>query len=84
MTEGSTAFLPFELLYGWPVQGPLDLAKWKCEKKGANDATKGHIIVQYVLQMTDQLEQYQEEARPNLLEPQKAHKQCYDQQARRP
>lgn len=71
-------FLPFELLYGCPVQGSLDLPKWKCEKKGANDATKGQGIVHYVLQVRDQLEQYHEEAQPNLLEPQKTQKQYCD------
>lgn len=80
--QASTGFSPFKLLYGWPVQGPLDLLKHKWEKTGATDAVEGQGVVQYVLQMRDRLEQYREEARLNLLEAQKAQKQWYDQQTR--
>lgn len=61
--QASTGFSPFKLLYGWPVQGPLDLLK-KCWE-GSPVATSGQGIVQYVLQMRDRLERYREEARAN-------------------
>ncbi|XP_031668019.1 uncharacterized protein LOC116359314 [Oncorhynchus kisutch] len=78
--QASTGFSPFELLYGWPVQGPLDLLK-KCWE-GSPVATSGQGIVQYVLQMRDRLERYREEARANLQLAQKAQKRGYDQHAR--
>ncbi|XP_045546301.1 uncharacterized protein [Salmo salar] len=78
--QASTGFSPFELLYGWPVQGPLDLLK-KCWE-GSPVATSGQGIVQYVLQMRDRLERYREEARANLQQAQKAQKRGYDQHAR--
>ncbi len=80
--QASTGFSPFELLYGWPVQGPLDLLKKTWEEKEPAKVAQGQGVVQYVLQMRDRLEQYREEARLNLLEAQRAQKRWYDQQAR--
>ena len=74
---------PFELLYGWPVQGPLDLLKQKWEKEVTTDGEKSQGVVQFVLQMRERLEQYREEAKLNLLEAQKRPKLWYDQQARK-
>ncbi len=79
--QASTGFAPFELLYGWQVQGPLDLLKkgWE-EEPTSQKEEKG--IVQYVLEMRDRLEQYREQAKENLQEKQQAQKRWYDQHAR--
>ena len=81
--QASTGFSPFELLYGWPVQGPLDLLKQNWEEKVTDKADEGKGVVQYVLQMRDRLEQYREEARHKLLEAQRTQKLWYDQKARK-
>ncbi|KAI2646716.1 Transposon Ty3-I Gag-Pol polyprotein [Labeo rohita] len=79
--QASTGFSPFELLYGWQVQGPLDLLKRSWEEKPASKMEeKG--IVQYVLGMRDRLERYREQAKENLQEKQQARKRWYDQHAR--
>ncbi|KAL1246972.1 hypothetical protein QQF64_034274 [Cirrhinus molitorella] len=78
--QASTGFSPFELLYGWQVQGPLDLIRKSWEDSTCREEEKG--IVQYVLEMRDRLEHYQEQARENLKEAQKAQKTWYDQNAR--
>ncbi len=78
--QASTGFSPFELLYGWQVQGPLDLLRKSWEDPVSRTEEKG--IVQYVLEMRDRLEQYREQARENLQEAQQAQKQWYDQHAR--
>ncbi len=78
--QASTGFAPFELLYGWQVQGPLDLLKksWE-EEPTSKKEEKG--IVQYVLEMRDRREQYREQAKENLQEKQQAQKRWYDQHA---
>lgn len=62
--QASTGFPPFELLYGWDVQGPLDLLRksWEAPKSGTSD--RG--VVQYVLEMRDRLAKYRNEAEVNL------------------
>ncbi len=79
--QASTGFSPFELLYGWQVQGPLDLLR-KSWEEGSAAKTEERGIVQYVLEMRDRLEQYREQARENLQRNQQAQKQWYDQHAR--
>lgn len=77
--QASTGFSPFELLYGWPVQGPLDLLKkeWEETKTAAPEG-----ILSYVLQMRDRLEKYREEAKVNLERAQQDQKRWYDKRAR--
>ncbi len=79
--QASTGFAPFKLIYGWQVQGPLDLLKkgWE-EKPASKKEEKG--IVQYVLEMRDRLEQNREQAKENLQEKQQVQKRWYDQHAR--
>ncbi|KAK7939480.1 hypothetical protein WMY93_002806 [Mugilogobius chulae] len=79
--QASTGFSPFELLYGWDVQGPLDLLRKRWEAPSIRSSDRS--IVQYVLEMRDRLSKYQEEANLNLSEAQKSQKTWYDQQARR-
>ena len=76
--QASTGFSPFELLYGFPVQGPLDLLKKSWEAK--QPAPQG--VLSYVLQMRDRLEQYRAEAKHNLRKAQLNQKTWYDQKAR--
>lgn len=56
--QASTGFSPFELLYGWEVQGPLDLLLkvWEAPTTGARD--RG--VVQFVLEMRDRLAKYRD------------------------
>lgn len=55
----STGFSPFELLYHWLVQGPLDLLRkeWEPTKTPAPEG-----ILSYVLQMRECQERYRDEA----------------------
>lgn len=81
--QASTGFSPFELLYGWRVQGPLDLLRKNWETASSGDVAKSEKgIVQYVLEMRDRLESYRDQAQENLRLAQKAQKTWYDQHAR--
>lgn len=81
VSQASTGFSPFELLYGWSVQGPLDLLRKSWETPmTSTDGEQG--IVHYVRQMTDRLEMYRELAIESLEMAQKAQKRWYDQYAR--
>lgn len=78
--QASTGFSPFELLYGWDVQGPLDLLRKHWE--GPSAVQTDRSIVQFVLEMRERLSKYLEEAEGNLQKAQKAQKTWYDRQAR--
>lgn len=73
--------LSFELLYGWKVQGPLDLLKEGWEGEPTTE-TNDRGIVYYVLEMRDRLKRNREQARENLQEKQQVQKRWYDQNAR--
>uniref|UniRef100_A0AAQ5XHE4 Gypsy retrotransposon integrase-like protein 1 n=1 Tax=Amphiprion ocellaris TaxID=80972 RepID=A0AAQ5XHE4_AMPOC len=70
--QASTGFSPFELLYGWDVQGPLDLLRkgWEAPSSTTSDRT----VVQYVLEMRDRLALYRDEAEINLRKAQQSQK----------
>lgn len=51
--QASTGFSPFELLYGWDVQGPLDLLRKGWEAPSSTSSDRG--VVQFVLEMRDRL-----------------------------
>lgn len=78
--QASTGFSPFELLYGWEVQGPLDLLlkTWEAPATEASDRS----VVRFVIEMRERLAQYQDEAEVNLREAQRTQKVWYDQHAR--
>lgn len=78
--QASTGFSPFELLYGWQVQGPLDLLR-KCWEVPASKP-RGKSILGYVLEMRERLERYRDEAKVNLQQAQQNQKRWYDQKAR--
>lgn len=79
--QASTGFSPFELLYGWEVQGPLDLLLKTWEAPPTN--ASGRSVVQFVLEMRDWLARYRDEAEVNLRKAQQTQKAWYDRQARR-
>ena len=76
--QSSTGFSPFELLYGRPIRGPLDILResWEAEKK------TDESVVSHILSIREKLEKMSELARQNLLSSQKAQKRWYDQTAR--
>ena len=78
--QASTGFSPFELLYGWDVQGPLDLLHKGWE--GPEHQTEEKGVVQFILEMRERLAGYQDEAERNMLDAQQSQKTWYDQKAR--
>ncbi|KAK7912922.1 hypothetical protein WMY93_013133 [Mugilogobius chulae] len=78
--QASTGFSPFELLYGWDVQGPLDLLRKTWGAPPTSEGCKG--IVQFVMEMRERLATYLDQAELNLQEAQKTQKAWYDRQAR--
>lgn len=79
--QASTSFSPFppELLYGWNVQGPLNLLRKCWEAPSTSQSIRS--MVQYLLEMRKRLAEYQEEAEVNLQEAQRKQKTWYDQKA---
>lgn len=73
-------FSTFELLYGWQVQGPLDLLKEGWEGEPTTE-TNDMGIVYYVREMRDRLKRNREQARENLQEKQQVQKRWYNQNA---
>lgn len=63
--QSSTCFLPFELLYGRQVQGPLSLLKesWM----GGQENSETQHILSYVLQMRDKLKSMTQLASTSIL-----------------
>lgn len=60
--QASTGFSPFELLYGWPVRGPLDilLNAWE------DCPSSSESVVSHVLSMRDKLSQILKLVHENL------------------
>lgn len=79
--QASTGFSPFELLYGWNVQGPLNLLRKGWEAHSTSQSVQS--MVQYVLEMRKRLAEYQEEAEVNLQEAQRKQKTWYEQKVAR-
>ena len=76
--QASTGFSPFELVYGRPVRGPLDVVKenWEAEKKSTES------VVSYVLSMREKITQMMEIVHENLSQSQAEQKRWYDRTAR--
>ena len=74
----STGFSPFELLYGHPVRGPLDVLKevWSGEEMD-NTTVATHVIT-----MREQLQEMTDLVQANLTKGQKRQKRHYDMKAR--
>ena len=77
MPEESTGFSPFELVYGWPVRGPLSVVKesWVTADDGGN-------LIEYIIQTRERLISAVEMAQENLAHSQSVMKVWYDQKAR--
>ena len=75
--EVSTGFSPFELVYGWPVRGPLSVVKeaWVDKEDSGN-------LIDYVVQTRSRLMTSVEMAQENLLDSQAKMKAWYDQKVR--
>lgn len=76
--QASTGFLPFELLYGRQVRGPLHLLKEHWE----NPRAEQENVVAYVMKMRDRLEQMTALAQERLRSVQACQKTWYDKKAR--
>lgn len=72
--QASTGFSPFELVYGRPVRGPLDLLR---ETMEANNSG-GVCVVSYILAIREKLEKMTELVQENLSRAQKQEKVWYD------
>ena len=78
VSQSTTGFSPFELLYGREVRGPLDVLReeWEVNKKSDES------VLSHILPVRERLEEMSELASENLKEAQKYQKLCYDQNAR--
>ena len=72
--QSSTGFSPFELFYGRPVRGPLDVLRESWE---ANSKSK-ESVVSYVLSIRDKLDTMQSLVAENMQEAQMTQKAWYD------
>ena len=75
--QSSTGFSPFELLYGKPVRGPLDVLRESWE---ANTKSK-ESVVSYVLSTRDKLDSMYSLVTENMQQAQKTQKAWYDRNA---
>lgn len=75
--QASTGLSPFELLYNWHIQGPLDLLQKELETSGGLTEEGSGIA----LEMLDQLESYRDQARENMQQVQQEQKRLYNQRA---
>ena len=75
--QASTGFSPFELVYGRPVRGPLDILKESWESSPRSPES----VVSHVLSMQERLTKLQELVRTNLEQSQAVQKTWYDRNA---
>ena len=76
--QDSTGFSPFELLYGRPVRGPLDVLKesWVASEKGDES------VISHILNMREKLSKMVDLVETNLVKAQNRQKRWYDRSAR--
>ena len=79
--QEATKFLPFELLYGRTVRGPVQILKelWTGETDGIEVKTS----YQYVLELRECLDNTMKIAQEELLKSRKKNKTLYDRKAKR-
>lgn len=73
--QASTGFAPFELLYGRPVRGPLDILResWEAEERSEES------VVSHVISIRAKLEKRTGLVRENITDAQDRQKRWYDQ-----
>ena len=76
--QSSTGFSPFELLYGRPVRGPLDVLR----EEWASSKWSSESVVSYVLLVRERLSKMTELVQKNLSKAQQQQKRWYDSNAR--
>ena len=76
--EASTGFSPFELLYGWPIRGPLSIIKENWLEQENQETS----VIEYILETRSKLSKCVELAQKYLTESQKKMKTWYDKDAR--
>ena len=76
--QASTGFSPFELLYGHPVNGPLDVLRKAWEVGKRSDES----VVSHVLSMRDKMMKMTDLVQQNLSKAQEKQKLWYDKGAR--
>ena len=76
--QSTTGFLPFDLLYGRKVQGPLDVLKEEWEAEKHSDQS----VVSHILAIPKRMEEMTEIVKDNMKEAQQQQKTWYDKTAR--
>ena len=76
--QASTGFSPFELLYGRPVRGPMDVLRETWEAREDSEES----VVSHVLLMQERLAKMTELVQENLGRAQRVQKTWYDRNAR--
>ena len=77
--QESLGFSPFELLYGWPVRGPMQILKQLWSKEIEDPETRS--TYQYVIELRYRLESTLAIAQDNLSKMSRKYKRHYDQKA---
>ena len=77
--QESLGLSPFELLYGWPVRGPMLILKQLCSKEIEDPEVRS--TYQYVIELRDRLESTLAIAQDNLSKMSLKYKSHYDQKA---
>ena len=79
--QEATGFLPFELLYGRTVRGPVQILKelWT----GETDGTEVKTSHQYVFELQERLDNTIKIAQEKLLKSQKKNKTLYDRRSKK-
>ena len=77
--QESLGFSPFELQYGWPVRGPMQILKQLWSKEIEDPEVRS--TYQYVIELRDRLESTLAIAQDNLSKMSRKYKRHYDQKA---
>ena len=77
--QESLGFSPFELLYGWPARGHMQILKQLWSKEIEDPEVRS--TYQYVIELQDRLESTLEIAQDNLSKMSRKYKRHYDQKA---
>ena len=78
VSQESTGFSPFELLYGWKVRGPLDVMK----EAWTGTVTGPQSVVSHVLTIRDRLTSMTDLVKANMDKAQTQQKSWYDRKSK--